>query len=67
MMSEKKVEITTPKVYRVDLYGYDQYGTFQYESLIVADKPMTSKLAYAYLGLYLPEDYITKIPEWLFK
>ena len=70
-MSEKlDVEIICkdkPKSTRVDIYGYDEYGRFQFETLWVADKPVTTKLAYATLGSNLPEDFIVKIGAWFWK
>ena len=49
---------------RVDIVGYDEWGKFHFESLLVGDKPITTKFAYSSLGWFLPKDFITKIGEW---
>lgn len=47
----------------VHIFGHDQYGRFQTETVEVPSdgRSVTSKLSYAYLGLFLPEDFIVPI------
>ena len=52
---------------KVDIVGFDQWGKFQHERVIVGDKPITTKHTYSSLGWFLPKDFITKIGEWFWK
>ena len=53
--------------YKINVVGYDEYGKFQHETIIVTSTPKVTTLAYACLGLDLPKDFIAKIGEWFWK
>lgn len=51
------------------IIGFDEYGRYQSEHLIVPPfgQEVHTKLNYAYLGDHLPEDWVVKIGEWFWK
>ncbi len=55
------------KTIKINISGYDEYGTFQAETVNMDSTTKTTKYSYATLGLYLPEDFIPKIGEWFWK
>ncbi len=52
---------------KITIVGYDEYGRFQHETLLVTDKTVATKYAYASIGLNLPADFIAKIGAWFWK
>ena len=68
-MSENKTTTFSGQEFkhRIFIQGFDEWGRRLSEFIFVGNEPVTSKNFYAYLGYYLPEDYIIKIPRWLFK
>lgn len=55
--------------YHIWLNGYDEYGRFLHEEIILFPHEIakTSRNKYAYLGYLLPEDFMPKIGEWFWK
>ena len=51
----------------VYITGFDEYGKEQSELIEVGEEPVTSKFTYAFIGPYLPSDYVPKIGEWFWK
>lgn len=51
------------------IIGFDDYGRYQSEHIIVPPfgQEVHTKFKYAYLGDHLPADFVTKIGEWFWK
>lgn len=51
------------------ILGYDEYGRYQSEVLVVPPfgQEVHTKYKYAILGYRLPDDFVPKIGEWFWK